>query len=414
MYRFSASNSHDLQIRALRMALFNYLCAKQTGTGFILRIEDEHKAKNSDSKENNIHDSLALFGIGYDHLYYQSNNFKYHLQFASFLMDKHKAFACFCTEEELKDKSVYSGKCITISQEELLNNSLPFVIRIKKPENGMNVWDECKGQLSFTPDEVDDFIIMSKEKYPMPNFANACDDMLQGVKYLICEEEQLLDMPRQACIKEALGFHEEIKYTHIPSLLNTDEKLSATCLLDQGFMPEAILNYLVLLGNHTPLEIFSMEEALSWFDITKISKIPAPFDMDTLRFINREHIKRLDDMELSKRIGFACENIGKLAKLYTQEASTTQEIKQKMDAVFAKKELYAKYTQESALLQKCILNAPYCETFDAFEAYLLKHTSLEGNAFYTPLRYWLTGAQNGPELALLYPLIKTYLKEIVR
>ena len=103
-------------------------------------------------------------------------------------------------------------------------------------------------------------------------------------------------------------------------------------------MPEAIVNYLLLLSTPTPTEIFTLEEALAWFDLAKMSPSPLSFDMKELSVINREHIKKLSDMELSKRIGYACENIGKLAKLYSEEVSTTHEIKQKIDAIFAKKE----------------------------------------------------------------------------
>ena len=170
----------------------------------------------------------------------------------------------------------------------------------------------------------------------------------------------------------------------------------------------------LLLSTPTPTEIFTLEEAIAWFDLTTIFKVPIHFDMEKLALINREHIKRLPDMELSKRIGYACENIGKLAKLYTKEVSTTHEIKQKIDAIFAKKESHESFEAESKLIQELILNAPYFEAFDDFNAYLSEKSGLKDEVLLKLLRFWLSGADQGLELALMYPLIKNYLKEIVR
>jgi len=384
MYRFSPSPTGDMSINDLRIALMNYLCATQAGEQLIVRME----GKNQDVLE-----MLSLFGIDYSQLYYQSNNFKYHLQFASTLLDTKKAFICFCPHEA----SSCSGTCEHLSPEEVINNPRPFVIRMKKPNN-----------------EIDSFVIMSTNKYPTPTFANACDDMLQGVTTLIQEEKRLNDAPKEECVRKSLGYDQAIHYVHIPTIQSQEDESTVKWLLDQGFMPEAILNYLLLLGNPTPCEIFYMVEALAWFDIKNISASPIYFDIEKLRFINRQHIKRIPDMELSKRMGYACENIGKLAKLYTEEVSTTFEIKQKIDVLFAPKSLHIKYEKESQCLKELIKKAPYLDTFETFEAYLLQKSELQGEAFSQPLRFLLTGCDNGPHLTLLYPLIKNYLKEIVR
>jgi len=186
MYRFAPSPTEDLHVNSLRIALFNFICAKQSGDMFVVRIEDTDKKKNIEGKDQEILELLAIFGITYDSLYYQSENFKYHLQFASYLMDKKKAFACFCKEDELKSEK-YSGKCLHVSEEELLNNNLPFTIRIKKPENSITFKDTIKGKMNFSAEDVDSFVIMKKEKYPTYNFACAIDDMIQGIKYIIRE-----------------------------------------------------------------------------------------------------------------------------------------------------------------------------------------------------------------------------------
>jgi glutamyl-tRNA synthetase len=413
MYRFAPSPTGDMHIGNLRVALFNYMCAKQSGDMFIVRIEDTHKARNIEGKDDEILDILAIFGITYDTLYYQSENFKYHLQFASFLLDKKKAFACFCTEKELEADSC-SGKCLHVSEDELLNNNLPFTIRIKKPEEKITFKDTIKGTLSFEPDVVDSFVIMKADKYPTYNFACATDDMIQGVKYIIREEEHISNTPRQELIRKALGYDEEIRYAHLPIILNLTDESSVRWLLDQGLLPEAIINYLILLGNKTPTEIFSLNDALKWFELENISKSPAAFDMDKLRFLNREHIKRIEDVELSKRIGYSCASIGKLVKLYTQEVSTTYEIKQKIDSMFSTKHSEDEFSENLKTLIYIVQNAPYFPEFDDFEKHLADESGLRGKNFSKPLRFMLTGSENGPDLADLYPLIKNYLQEIAR
>lgn len=395
MYRFAPSPTGDMSINDLRVALLNYICAKQAGEQLVVRIEDGDRARIIEGKDQEILEMLELFGISYSQLYYQSSNFKYHLQFASTLLDTKKAFICFCPQEN--ELSACDGTCEHLSPEEVLNIPKPFVIRMKKLDPAS-----------------DSFVIMRTDKYPTYTFACACDDMLQGVTTIIRENEQESNAPKEEHIRKSIGYDQALHYTHVPSIQIQNDESNVTWLLNQGFMPEAIVNYLILLSNPTPVEIFTLEEAISWFNITNISKSSAHFDIEKLHFINREHIKRIADMELSKRIGYACENIGKLAKLYTEEVSTTYEIKQKIDTLFAKKEFYAAFENESKLIQELILKAPYFETFDAFNAHLLDASGLKENSFFKPLHFWLTGTDHGPELALVYPLIKNYLKEIVR
>lgn len=393
MVRIALFPTRDMRMSDLRVALMNAIYATQSGEPLVVRVEDGDRAHNIEGKDQELLDLLALFGISYTQLYYQSNNFKYHLQFASTLLDTKKAFICFCPEETA---SPYAGTCEHLSSDEVLNNPNPFVIRMK------------------TEPIRDSFVIMKTTKYPTYTFACACDDMLQGITTIIQDEEFRSNAPKEELIRTAIGYNQAMHYAHLPLILNGDDAPSVQWLLDQGFMPEAMANYLVLLSSPTPTEIFTLQEALSWLDITALSKEPVHFDIEKLRFINREHIKRLPDMELSKRIGYACDNIGKLAKLYTTEVSTTHEIKQKVDAIFAKKEPYPTFETESKLLQKLILDAPYLESFDDFIAYLSEKSGLQGDSFFKPLRFWLSGSDHGLELAFVYPLIKNYLKEIVR
>jgi glutamyl-tRNA synthetase len=133
-----------------------------------------------------------------------------------------------------------------------------------------------------------------------------------------------------------------------------------------------------------------------------------------LRHINREHLKRLDDKELSRFVGFADSEIGKLAKLYLEEASTTKELKEKIAPIFEQKKIPEEFAQSAAVLKEVIHNAPYFETYDAFKKHLMQESGLKGKNFFKPLRYLLTGAEHGPEVKEIYEAIKNYIKEVVK
>jgi glutamyl-tRNA synthetase len=255
---------------------------------------------------------------------------------------------------------------------------------------------------------------MNKEKYPTYNFACATDDMLQGVKCIIREESHISNTPKQELVRKLLGYEEKIDYIHIPEVQDTkNNESNVKWLLDQGYMPEAIMNYLISLGNKVPTEIFSLAEAISWFDLKNISKESTKFDINKLKYLNKEHIKQIEDVELSKRIGYSCASIGKLAKLYTEECNTTFEIKEKVDTIFAPKKS-DEYQESLDKLKSIIKDAPYFEDFDEFTKYLDENSNLKGIKLLNTLQILITGEESGPELKKVYPLIKNYLQEIVK
>jgi len=193
-----------------------------------------------------------------------------------------------------------------------------------------------------------------------------------------------------------------------------DSASSVIWLLEQGFLPDAIINYLLLLGNKTPVEVFTLPEAIEWFDLKNISKAPAKFDIDKLRFLNREHIKRMDSKELSKIFGFADSDIGELAKVYLEESSTIFEIEDKIKNILAPKKCSESWAEEMKTLSKTILKAPMIDDFNEFKNYLIKESGLKGKKLFKPLRLLLTGQESGPELSSIYPFIKPYLLEVAR
>ncbi len=431
MYRFAPSPTGDMHIGNLRVALFNYICAKQNGKKFIIRIEDTDKERNIDGKDKEILEILDLFGITYDEIYYQSNNLKFHYQIATQLLINKKAFACFCSEdlldqkrEQAKKNSVaymYDDRCAFLSNEEVLNNKKPFVIRIKRPDKDIRFIDLIKGEMSFSAKTIDSFVILRADKTPTYNFACAIDDMLHDISTIIRGEDHLPNTPKQELIREYLNYNKKITYAHLPIILNTqgkkmskrDNASSIKWLLNEGFLPSAIINYLILLGNKTPTEIFTLDEALEWFDIKNISKSPAKFDIDKLKQLNREHIKKTDPLKLSKFIGYSSKDLGELAKIYTEEASTINEIKDKIDKIFSIKNS-DKFKEELNILKNICKDMPYFEKFDEFKSYLSDKSSLKGKNLFKPLRVLLTGSENGPNLSEIYPHIKNYLGEVIK
>ena len=431
MYRFAPSPTGDMHIGNLRAAIFNYICSLKDKSGFILRIEDTDTARNIKGKEEEIQEILHKFGIKWQTLYYQSKNLKFHREFAhKLLMDK-KAFCCFCSSEILAQKKElakqnneayrYDGTCERLSDEQVLECEKPFVIRMKKPASTMKFKDAIKGEISFEPENIDSFVIMREDKTPTYNFACAIDDMLEGVTFVIRGEDHVSNTPKQEWIRECVGFSEKIQYAHLPIILDNegkkmskrDSSSSVKWLLECGYMPEAIANYLILLGNKTPCEIFTIEEAAQWFDITKISKNPAKFDITKLAQINREHIKRASDERLSELFSLEISRAN-LIRFYTQESSLIPEISAKISAIFSPKNISEEWRKNAEILRNLILNESEIPAeFNEFKSNLMKKSALKGKAFFMPLRLLLTNSEHGPELSELFPLIRDEIRAVV-
>ncbi|MDN5058809.1 glutamate--tRNA ligase [Aliarcobacter butzleri] len=433
MLRFAPSPTGDMHIGNLRVAVFNYIVSKQLKEDLIIRIEDTDKERNIEGKDKEILEILNLFSIEYKTVFYQSDNLKYHQKMALQLMTQKKAFACFCSDEkleELREESIkkgipfrYDGFCENLSDEAVLNVNAPFTVRLKKPDHNIKFTDLLKGDFDYAPFDIDSFIILRQDKTPTYNYACSVDDMLMDISIVIRGEDHVSNTPKQIHIRDSLGYTKEIKYVHLPIILNAqtgkkmskrDDASSVKWLIEQGFLPSAIANYLVLMGNKTPSEIFTLEEAIEWFKIENISKSSAKFDIDKLRFINRKHIENLDDMRLSKILGFADSDIGKLGKLFLEEASTIKEIKEKIEPIFASKTTLEGFENEFKAIKECLQKASYFDNYEDLKNYIVNETSLKGKNLFKPLRYILTGVENGPNLSDIYPLIKNYLGDIIK
>ncbi len=432
MLRFAPSPTGDMHVGNLRIALFNYILSVQKNEGLVIRIEDTDKASNVEGKDKEVIGLLDLFGIRYQDVTYQSSNLKYHRSMALQLLHEKIAFNCFCTPETLETKRkqaiknkkdyYYDDACLSLSPEATIDNESSFTVRLRKPNVDVEFTDIIQGKMSFSPTDIDSFVILHADKNPTYNFACAVDDMLSDISMVIREEDYLLNTPKQIAVRAALNYTKQIEYAHLPTLLNesgqkiseNDVSTNIKHLLEEGFLPEAIINYLVLIGNKTPKEIFSLKEALEFLDLSKISKAPAKFEIDKLRLINKEHLRKLNDVELSRYVGFADGDIGQLAKLYLQELSTTKELKAKITGIFSEKIIPEAFKETSSVMKDVLIQAPFFEKFDDFTAYIMKESGLKGDEFSKTLRLLLSGTQEGPDLAQMYPFIKNYMTEIVK
>jgi len=412
LFRFAPSPTADMHIGNLRVALFNYICATQANDKLLIRLEDIDKKQNIAGKDQEILEILALFGITFTDVTYQSHNFKFHQQLATKLLMDKNAFSCFCTPEILETTNQRcNGSCENLSDDEVLNLEYPFSVRIKRPSQDMVLTDKIQGKMDICKEDIDSFEILHVDKTPTQNFASALDDLLSDISTVICEEDQLPDTPKQMMIRDYLGYDKEITYAHLPPIEGAD--ITVKSLLEEGFLPSAIANYLIMIGNKTPTEIFDISDAMEWFDLSKVSKSPVKFDIEKLRLINRKHIKKLPALELAKFIGYSSKDLGELAKIYTEEGSTINEIKPRIDAIFAKR-LPSDFQEEVNTLASMAKKAPFFREFDDFEAHLASESGLKGGQISKPLQYLLTGSENGPELGKIYPHIKNYLGEIIK
>ena len=327
--RFAPSPTGRMHVGNLRTALYAYLIAKHEGGDFILRIEDTDQERFMEGALEIIYRTLEKTGLVHDEgpdkdggvgPYVQSerNATGVYLKYAKQLIEQGDAYYCFCDKERLESLRskvsetgteivVYDKHCLHLSKEEIEANlaaGKPYVIRINMPTEGTTTFhDEIYGDITVPNEELDDMILIKSDGYPTYNFANVVDDHLMGITHVVRGNEYLSSAPKYNRIYESFGWDVPV-YVHCP--LITDEnhkKLSKRCghssyedLLDQGFVSEAIVNYVALLGwcPEGTQEIFSLEELVEAFDYRHMSKSPAVFDIQKLKWMNSEYLKAMD------------------------------------------------------------------------------------------------------------------------
>jgi len=424
MLRFATSPTGDMPIGYLRIAILNYLIAQQKNDQLLVRIDDTDSKKNITGKDTEVMMILEKFALKHDAVFHQSEHLNLHQTLALRLLKEKKAFICKCTEKELENSDYYSGPCESLDYEDyeqLKESDEDFVIRVKKPSKNISYRDLFKGELTATPKEVDSFVILYKDGTPTENFASATDDMMSNIDFILRDEKHLVNTPKQIHIKNLLGYETETTYVHLPKIINEhgeelstkDSISSVKSLFEKGFIPDAMLNYLLLLGNaKASEEIFTLPDAIEWFDINSLSKSATTFDIEKLRHVNREHLKKIDDKELSKQFGFADADIGKLAKLYLDECSTLNELEKKIRPIFTPKDFTGTLGKKMEKISELIFEAPAFKTLDQLIAYLKIESGLDEQEIKKLLQPLLTGSNKGPEVSKVYPFIKSYLLEV--
>lgn len=324
--RFAPSPTGRMHVGNLRTALYSYLIAKHAGGTFMLRIEDTDQNREMEGAVDIIKRTMLETGLipdeGPDNPgtvgpYVQSERVKagIYMKYAKMLIEKGEAYYCFCTQERLdslrrevdgKEIMMYDKHCLHLSKEEIeanLKAGKPFVIRQNVPNEGTTKFeDEIYGTIEVPNEELDDMVLIKSDGYPTYNFANVVDDHLMGITHVVRGNEYLSSAPKYNRLYKAFGW-EVPTYVHCP--LITDEehhKLSKRSghssfedLLDAGFVSEAIVNYVALLGwsPEDDREIFSLQELVENFDYHRMSKSPAVFDMKKMRWMNGEYIKAM-------------------------------------------------------------------------------------------------------------------------
>ena len=319
--RFAPSPTGYMHIGNLKAALFGYLLAKNAGGKFILRIEDTDQERIVEGAVDVIYKTLKTAGIYHDEgpdiggsygPYVQSERKAGYRQYAEELIAKKHAYYCFCDKARLAGLAEqgisYDRHCLKLTQEQVdvkLAEGTPHVVRQLIPQGFTTFTDEVFGEITVDNKDIEDQVLIKSDGMPTYNFANVVDDHLMQITHVLRGSEYLTSTPKYNLLYDALGW-EIPKYVHLPLVLNEKgEKMSKRKgdfsfedLLAMGFLPQAIVNYIVLLGFSPPdnREIFSLGELVEVFSVGSMSKSPAIFDMAKLRWVNSEHFKAMDDV----------------------------------------------------------------------------------------------------------------------
>ena len=326
--RFAPSPTGRMHVGNLRSALYEFLIAKHDGGDFLFRIEDTDRERYVEGATEIIYNTLKATGLEYDEgpdkdkgygPYIQSERVAagIYMDYAKKLIEKGEAYYCFCDKERLaslktevvegKEISVYDKHCLHLSKEEVeekLKSGIPYVIRQNNPTEGQTTFhDELYGDITVDNTELDDMILIKSDGYPTYNFANVVDDHLMEITHVVRGNEYLSSTPKYNRLYEAFGWEIPV-YVHLPLITDEEHKKlskrsghsSFEDIIEQGFLPEAVVNFIALLGwsPEENKEIFTLDELIKEFDYRRINKSPSVFDMGKLRWMNGEYIKAMD------------------------------------------------------------------------------------------------------------------------
>ncbi|MGM0418004.1 MAG: glutamate--tRNA ligase [Thermodesulfobacteriota bacterium] len=426
--RFPPSPTGTLHVGGARTAIYNWLYARANKGKFILRFEDTDRERSTKESEEEILKAMEWLGLDYDEgPFYQTQRFDEYQKYADILIEKGLAYYCTCTQEEVEAmrekakeegrKPKYDGKC----RDKGLKKTDNAVLRIKSPAAGSCIIkDIIKGNISVPYEELDDFIIQRSDGSFTYNFAVTIDDLTMGVNPIIRGDDHVSNTPKQIVIYEALGEHVP-EFGHVPMVLGEDKKrlskrhgaMSILQYKEEGFLPDAVINYLVRLGwSYGDQEFFTRDELTEKFSLNNIGKSPGVFDPEKMLSINAEHIMNSDDSYLAELLSpeFAKDQPEKLktaVSVYKSRAKTLVELEDSIKVYFTDA---FEYAQKAAKDNLKVSAAEYLEDlknrlealsdFDhdsidqAFNSVLKDH-EIKFPKLAKPLRVALTGIAHG-------------------
>ncbi|HWQ43326.1 MAG TPA: glutamate--tRNA ligase [Desulfosporosinus sp.] len=464
--RFAPSPTGPLHIGGARSALFNYLWARKNKGKFIVRSEDTDLERSSRESEQNILEALRWLNIQWDEgievggeygPYRQTERLALYQEYTQKLMDKGQAYFCYCSEEELEQERQiliskgemprYLGKCRHLTSERravLEAEGRKPVVRFRVPEGqAIHIHDQVRGDVVFDSNGIGDYVIVKSDGIPTYNFAVVVDDTTMKITHIIRGEEHLSNTPRQVLIYQALGLPVP-EFAHVSLILNTEGgKMSKrdgdTAVIDyqkKGYLPEAIINFIALLGWAPPgeEEFYTLDELAEIFSLDRVSKSPAVFDVQKLNYINAHYLKKAAPERL---IELALPHVGEMGILPQKERSSEQQqwfisfikaISEKISYMAEVKD-YVHYfhgevpmepegealevlrsEQVPGVLALFREKIGEVELLSAASVKVLlkqmtKELKLGGKLVYMPLRVALTGQMHGPELYDIIPLL---------
>ena len=463
--RFAPSPTGFVHIGSLRTALYNYLYAKKNNGKYIIRVEDTDRTRLVEDAIEGMIRSMEWAGVVHDegpflendHIvqrgeygsYIQSERLGTYKKYVDDLIDSGHAYYCFCTKERLDDlrenqrangkTSRYDGYCRNIDIEEAkkrVESGEEHVVRLKLPENRDIVFEDLvRGKVTFNTADLDDQVLIKTDGYPTYHFAVIVDDHLMEISHIIRGEEWLSSTPKHVYLYEAFGW-EAPKYVHLPNILNSEKKklskrhgdVAVEDFNRKGYLPEALINYIALLGwsPDEEREIFSMEELIEHFSIERVSKSGGVFDVDKLNWMSNHYIKEADDdrlTELAMRylLGSGIIDDEEITEKYEWIKSIVSLVKEKLDYMMQITPYVQEFLTEEVVVEeeeaKEIIKMDHVknlltefkarlndlELFEAAEVKkviksLQKDLGIKGKDLFMPIRVGVTGTVHGSDL----------------
>lgn len=470
--RFAPSPTGNVHVGSLRTALYNYLYAKKMGGSFLLRLEDTDQTRFESGAVDNLLDALNITGVIPDEglqkidgevlqngdygPYIQSERLNIYQDYIKTLLENGQAYYCFCTKERLDDirnaqkeageTPKYDRQCRNLSKQEIeerINAGEPYTIRLKLPDDYVIRFDDIvRGGIEMNTDDLDDQVLIKADGFPTYHFAVVVDDHLMKITHVIRGEEWLPSTPKHVYLYECFGW-DMPDFVHLPNILNDDRKklskrqgdVSVADFLKKGYLPEALINFLALLGwsPESEQEIFTMDELVEAFDLTRVNRSGAVFDRSKLNWMNAHYIKALSREQLVEKLtpflieaGYVNpdqaeskrEWLEKVAEIlrdrieYFAQAPEELKLILKPTFVIESDEAINLLKEESsgrlrtALIKKIesldCLNAEKCQQI---LKEIQKEEKIKGKMLYMPTRIMITGEMHGPDLTLIMDVL---------